>query len=272
MQTFIDFFTNLILISILEEIFVVIATLILLRMTEKIKFDKKMVISVLVPATISNFLRYFSSLDLGFIFLIFILVMVTMICLNYNQRSLIKVFIAFSCVSVACVSNSILEIANYKIIMLCTNTTEVILKEDIIYAFMSSLPIRAIESAIIILYVRKKKHTDNKSRTNMWQFILKNKELSLFATIASLFNILWIIASVKIFVFDKFLINSSLKIQTSMLILIGDIIVPIIIYICLFLSVYNIQAKEAYIDSLNKDLILARENLSKNEVQRNNLR
>jgi hypothetical protein len=146
------------------------------------------------------------------------------------------------------------------------------LKEDIIYAFISILPIRVIELAIIILYVRKKKHIDKKSSTNIWQFILKNKELSLFATIASLFNILWIIASVKIFVFDKFLINSSLKIQTSMLILIGDIIVPIIIYICLFLAVYSIQTKEAYIDSLNKDLILARDNLAKNEAQRNNLR
>lgn len=272
MQIIIDSFKNLFLVSILEESFVVIATLILLRLPGKIKFDKKMVVSVLVPATISNFLRYFSSFDMTIIFLIFILVMVIVICLNYNQRSLIKVFVTFSCVSVVCVSNAILEIADYKILMLCTNTTEVILKEDIINAFMCSLPIRVIEFSIIIIYLRKKKHTDKNSSTNIWQFILNNKELSIFATIASMFNILWIIASVKIFIFDKFLINSSIKIQTSMIILIGDIIVPIIIYICLFLAVYNIQAKEAYIDSLNKDLILARKNLAKNEAQRNNLR
>lgn len=272
MQMIIEFFSNLILISILEESFVVILTLLLLRNPEKIRFDKKMVTSVLVPALISNFLRYFSNFDVIIIFMIFILVMVAMICLNYNQKSLLKIIITFSCVSVACVTNSILEIAEYKIIMLCTNTTEIALKEDIINAFMCSLPIRVIELAVVILCMRKQKQTDKKIRTSLWQFILKDKELSLFAIIVSVFNILWIVASVKVFVFDKFLINGSFKMQASLLILIGDIIVPAIIYICLFLSVHNIQSKEAYIDRLNEDLILARENLAKNEVHRNNLR
>lgn len=167
-------------------------------------------------------------------------------------------------------SNAMLEIVNYKVIMLCTNINEVNLKDNIINAFVSSLPIRVVELGIIILYLRKKKYFDEKINTNMWKIVLKDEELGLFSLIASVFNIIWIVASVKIFVLDKFLINSSLDTQTSLLILMGVIVVPIIIYICLFFSVYNIQAREAYIERLNRDLIKARENLAKNETHRDN--
>jgi hypothetical protein len=196
--------------------------------------------------------------------------MVLVICLLYNQKTLKRIFAVFSCVSLACMSNAMLEIVNYKIIMLCTNINEVNLKENIINAFVSSLPIRVVELGIIILYLRKKKYFDEKINTNIWKIVLKDEELGLFSLIASVFNIVWIVASVKIFILDKFLINSSLDTQTSLLILMGDIVVPIIIYICLFFSVYNIQAKEAYIESLNRDLVKARENLAKNETHRDN--
>lgn len=266
----IDFFYNILLNSIMEESYVVIATLILLRMSDMIVFNKKIVISVLAPAVISNMLRYFFSVDMTIVFIVFVFIMVLTICLLYNQKTLKRIFAVFTCVSVACMSNAMLEIVNYKVIMLCTNINEVNLKDNIINAFVSSLPIRVVELGIIILYLRKKKYFDEKINTNMWKIVLKDEELGLFSLIASVFNIIWIVASVKIFVLDKFLINSSLDTQTSLLILMGVIVVPIIIYICLFFSVYNIQAREAYIERLNRDLIKARENLAKNETHRDN--
>lgn len=266
----IDFFYNILLNSIMEESYVVIATLILLRMSDMIVFNKKIVISVLAPAVISNMLRYFFSVDMTIVFIVFVFIMVLTICLLYSQKTLKRIFAVFTCVSVACMSNAMLEIVNYKVIMLCTNINEVNLKDNIINAFVSSLPIRVVELGIIILYLRKKKYFDEKINTNMWKIVLKDEELGLFSLIASVFNIIWIVASVKIFVLDKFLINSSLDTQTSLLILMGVIVVPIIIYICLFFSVYNIQAREAYIERLNRDLIKARENLAKNETHRDN--
>ncbi|PYG88591.1 hypothetical protein LY28_01442 [Ruminiclostridium sufflavum DSM 19573] len=265
-----NYFTNLLLNSILEESYVVIATLILLGMAMHISFNIKMLASILIPAVISNFLRYFLSLDMTLIFIIFVLVMVLTICIIYNQKSLKKVFIVFTCVSAACMTNAMLEIANYKIIMLCTNITEETLKENIVNAFFSSLPIRLIEISIIIIYIKKHKYIDKKLSTSIWHSILKDKEQSMFAVIASFFNILWIVASVKVFVLDKFLINGSFNIKTSLLILMGDIIVPIMIYICFFFSVYNIMAKEAYIERLNRDLDIARKNMSKNDSHRHN--
>jgi hypothetical protein len=266
----IDFLLNILLNSVMEESYVIIATLILLRMSDMIVFNKKMVISVLVPAVISNMLRYFFSVDMTIVFIVFIFIMILIICLLYNQKTLKRIFAVFTCVSVACMSNAMLEIVNYKVIMLCTNINEVNLKENIINAFVSSLPIRVVELGIIILYLRKKKYFEEKINTSIWKMVLKDEELGLFSLIASVFNIIWIVASVKIFILDKFLINSSLDTQTSLLILMGVIVVPIIIYICLFFSVYNIQAREAYIESLNRDLIKARENLAKNETHRDN--
>ncbi len=266
----IDFFFNILLNSIMEESYVVIATLILLRMSKMIVFNKKIVISVLAPAVISNILRYFFNVDMTIVFIVFVFIMVLIICFLYNQKTLKRIFAVFTCVSVACMSNAMLEIVNYKVIMLCTNINEVNLKENVINAFVSSLPIRVVELGIIIIYLRKQKYFDEKINTNIWKIVLKDEELGLFSLIASVFNIIWIVASVKIFILDKFLINSSLDTQTSLLILMGVIVVPIIIYICLFFSVYNIQAREAYIERLNRDLIKARENLAKNETHRDN--
>ena len=266
----IDFISNILLNSILEESYVVIATLILLRMSNMIVFSKKIVISVLTPAVVSNMLRYFFSVDMTIIFISFVFVMVLIICLLYNQKTLKRIFAVFTFVSVACISNAMLEIVNYKVIMLCTNLNEFNLKDNIINAFVGSLPIRVVELGIIILYLRKQKYFDEKINTNIWKTLIKDEELGLFSLIASVFNIIWIVAAVKIFVLDKFLINSSLETQTTLLILMGVIVVPIIIYICLFFSVYNIQAREAYIERLNTDLIKARENLAKNEIHRDN--
>ncbi len=266
----IDFISNILLNSILEESYVVIATLILLRMSNMIVFNKKIVISVLTPAVVSNMLRYFFSVDMTIIFISFVFVMVLIICLLYNQKTLKRIFAVFTFVSVACISNAMLEIVNYKVIMLCTNLNEFNLKDNIINAFVGSLPIRVVELGIIILYLRKQKYFDEKINTNIWKTLIKDEELGLFSLIASVFNIIWIVAAVKIFVLDKFLINSSLETQTTLLILMGVIVVPIIIYICLFFSVYNIQAREAYIERLNTDLIKARENLAKNEIHRDN--
>lgn len=266
----IDFFSNILLNSIMEESYVVIATLILLRMSNMIVFNKKMMISVLAPAVISNILRYFFNVDMTIVFIVFIFIMVLIICLLYNKKTLKRIFAVFTCVSVACMSNAMLEIVNYKVIMLCTNINEVNLKENVINAFVSSLPIRAVELGIIIIYLRKQKYFDEKINTSMWRIVLKDEELGLFSLIASVFNMIWIVASVKIFILDKFLINSSLKTQTSLLILMGVIVVPIMIYICFFFAVYNIQAREVYIERLNTDLIKARENLAKNETHRDN--
>ncbi|QNU65628.1 hypothetical protein EHE19_011920 [Ruminiclostridium herbifermentans] len=270
MTNIIDFLLNILLISILEESYVVVATLILLRMTNMIVFNKKLVTSILVPAVISNILRYFFNIDMTIIFIVFILTMVVIICLLYKQKTLKRIFAVFSFVSVACMINAMLEIVNFKVIMLCTSINEFNLKDNIINAFVSSLPIRVVELGIIVLYLRKRKYFDEKINTNIWKTLIKDEELALFSLIASVFNIIWIVAAVKIFVLDKFLINSSLETQTTLLILMGVIVVPIIIYICLFFSVYNIQAREAYIERLNTDLIKARENLAKNEIHRDN--
>jgi hypothetical protein len=270
MNEFIDFLSNILLNSILEESYVVIATLILLRMPNMIAFNKKIVISILVPAVISNVLRYFFSIDMTIVFIVFVFIMVLIVCLLYSQKTLKRIFAVFSFVSVACMSNAMLEIINYKVIMLCTNMNEFNLKDNIVNAFVSSLPIRVVELGIIVIYLRKRKYFDEKINTNIWRTLIKDEELGLFSLIASIFNIIWIVAAVKIFVLDKFLINSSLETQTTLLILMGVIVVPIIIYICLFFSVYNIQAREAYIERLNTDLIKARENLAKNEIHRDN--
>ncbi len=255
--------SNLLLNSIPEECYVVLATLVLLRMGKQIKFDFRLIVSVIFPALVSNIYRYVFNLNMSIGFIVFIFVMSSTIWFAYNQKTFKKFVMVFVCVSIACVSNALLELFEYVIIMNCSTITEITLKEHVFYAFISTIPYRILEFSIIVLYIKKQKDIDQKIRVHLYQSILNNGDQRYIAVLTTIFNLIWIAGSVKVFVIDKILINDNMKITTSLIILIGDIIVPIVTYISLFFSIYNARARELYIKSLNRDLLISRVNIAR---------
>jgi hypothetical protein len=197
------------------------------------------------------------------VFAIFIVTMALTIAMVYKQFSVKRVFLVIACTVAASMSNAILETVNYGVLTICSSVTENILKDNVMYAFMSTIPFRFIEFGFVMLYIKKKRDIDQKVRVNLWQLILKNKGQRFFAVIVSVFNISWLAGFTKIFAIDKILINGGVKMAPSLLMLMGAVLVPIIAYIALLFSIYNARARELYVKSLNRDSLIARINIAK---------
>ena len=144
MHSVINFILNTLLNSIPEEIFTICVCLVLLGLAREIKFDYKIIVSILSPAIISNALRYFFNVNSPINFILFIFSMTITLIIMYKQFTLKRVFLVFVCAVTACLSNMILEILNYSILILGVPITDLILKENVIYAFVFSLPFRFI--------------------------------------------------------------------------------------------------------------------------------
>ena len=263
MHPVINFILNTLLNSIPEEIFTICVCLVLLGLAREIKFDYKIIVSILSPAIISNTLRYFFNVNSPINFIIFIFSMTLTLIIMYKQFTFKKVFLVFVCSVTACLCNMILEILNYSILILGVPITDVILKENVIYAFVFSLPFRFIELIIMILYIKHRKDIDYRVRISLTQQIIRNKEQRCFALIVSIINIIWIIGSVKIFIIDKILINFNLSFSTKLFLLVGDILTPILIFGTLMFSIYCSRARDIYLKASKRDLFTSKVNIAK---------
>lgn len=101
----------------------------------------------------------------------------------------------------------------------------------------------------------------------MWQTILKNKKQRILAIIVSVFNIFWVAASLKIFGIDKLLLVKSIDVSTALLIIIGDVLVPVLLYIFLVYTIYITRKNEVYLKKLNKGLIFTHANVAKYYIE-----
>lgn len=257
---------NLLLNSIPEEIYVVLFCLVLIGI-KKIKFDWKLVTSILVPAIISNICRYILNINMSIVFIIFVMTMCLTIVLCYKKYTLKTAGLVIISTVIACVINVLLELINYGILMKCAGITELILKDSIFIAFISSLPFRLLEIGTVILYIKMRKDLEQKIRVNLWQTILKNKKQRILAIIVSIFNIFWVAASLKIFGIDKILLVKSIDISTALLIMIGDVLVPVLLYIFLVYTIYITRKNEVYLKRLNKGFIFTHANVAKYYIE-----
>lgn len=263
MHSVINFILNTLLSSIPEETFTICVCLVLLGLANEIKFDYRIIVSILNPAVISNTLRYFFNVDSPINFIIFIFSMTLTLIIMYKQFTFKRVFLVFVCTVTACLCNMILEILNYSILILGVPINDVILKENAIYAFVFSLPFRLIELIIMALYIKHRKEIDYRVRINLTQQIIRNKEQRYFALIVSIINIFWIIGSVKIFIIDKILINFNLSFSTKLFLLVGDILTPILIFGTLMYSIYCSRARDIYLKASKRDLFTSKVNIAK---------
>lgn len=265
-----QFICNIILCSIPEESYAICLCLVLLGMANEIRLNKKLVLSIFLPAIISNALRYFINTSVLVTFTLFVFVMSITILSIYRQYTLKRMFLVFVCTVTACVSNMILEILNYGILMMCTPLTEIILKDNIYYAFISSLPFRVVELLFVVLYIKHKKFFEYKARVNLWQQLIRNKDQMYFAVVVSIFNILWVVGSVKLFIIDNILLKSNIRLAPSLFLLTGDILLPVVIFTSLLFSIYCTRARDIYIKSSNRDLLISKVNIAKYYSNKNN--
>ncbi len=263
MIPFIRLISNIVLCSIPEEFYAICLCLALVGMAKQIKLNRKLIMSIITPAILSNIIRYYLNVNAMINFTVFVLIMSTTLVLIYRLYNIKRILLIFICTVTACVSNMIFEILNYGILMMCTPLTESILKTNVLYAFLSSLPFRIIEILFIIMYIRHKKNIDYKIRINLWQQIIRNKDQRYFALIVSIFNILWVVGSIKLFIIDTVLVKSNIKLAPSLFLLIGDILLPVALFVSLIFSIYCARAREIYIRSMNRDLLISKVNIAK---------
>lgn len=269
MDVYINLLLNLLFNSIPEETYFVLFVLVLMG-TKKIKFDWRLATSIIVPAIVSNVCRYILNVNMSMRFPIFIATMSLTIILCYRKFKLTRAGLVMISTVIASVFDIILELMNYGFLMSCTTITENLLKEDIFIAFISSLPYRLIEVGTVILYIKMQKDIDQRIRVNLWQSILNNKKHRNLSIIVSIINIIWIVVSGKIFGVDNLLVAKDIGLLTSLIIVLGDVLVPVLLYVFVVYTIYTNRRTEIELKKLSKGFVITHVNVAKHYIKAGN--
>lgn len=244
---------NTILVSIPEEIYLVIFTLILVGEFEYWKEPecKKIFYSydysrILIPAVsvalLSNVFRY-SEFSSGFTTLITILVLYILIILTndiFGDASALKwMGKTFLFLILGFMTIGISELLYLPLILYGTGITIEEINNDILLNFLISIPSKIILYSLLI-YLAIKKRTVLKR--NIFKLIFVNPTLLILTLLIVTINLFFLWIFYKIIIFDKLLISFSSIIQ--LIIIIGVIIFPIINILSFTYSIYYIKNKE----------------------------
>lgn len=264
-------FLNTLLVSIPEELYLVLFTLILMgefdywKEKECVKmFDRWDYIRVLVPTLVaaicSNVFRYAgvnSALNTLLVLLILFLCIVFTGNIWGDASALKWTGKAFLFLLLGFISLGIAKLIYAPIILYATGITVKEINNNILLNFFISLPSRLLEYSLLIFFIiRKRSFLQGK----IFKVIFKSKILSLISAITLLINASFLILITKLVVFDRALSHSSDFLQYSLII--GTLVFPIFNISSLIWSVYYVknqhlaQQKKVSdeIQSLRKDL------------------
>ena len=244
---------NTLLVSIPEELFLVMFTLILLGEFDYWKEDEckklinrwdygRILIPTIVAATISNILRYmFVDIDISSPVTIFTL-LVLIVATNdiFGDASAMKwVGKAFAFLMLACVIVGITEALYIPFILYGTGKTLEEINNNIFLNLLVSLPSRIMLSSILLYFISQKRTL---LKGKVLKCIISNSIVLTITSIVSLFNVIFFIVAFKIINYDRALLNMRLSMQ--ILIIVGVILFPILNISGLLWNVYCIKNKE----------------------------
>jgi len=253
---------NIILISIPEEIFLVMFTLILLRQFEFLeskkergnKLRKRDIFEIFIPvlfvAVLSNVLRY-SGVDDNTILFTSIFSTFSLIVAVFKQLTISGILKTFFATIISFLIIILIEFTYIAIIIYITNKTASDLNNSIYLNFIISLPERVIEYSLIA-YLLLKKTTFLKA--NFLNTIISSKLLSGVTLCVVLFNMIVFTTIIKLVWFDKILNHLSLAFQVEIIITI--LIFPIFNIVTLVGTVYYIKNREMYKNFITKEEML----------------
>lgn len=244
---------NTLFVSIPEELFLVMFTLILIGEFDYWKEEEckklihrwdysRILIPTLAAALLSNILRYtFVDIDISSpvtILTVFVLIVLTNDI--FGDASALKWMAkAFVFLVVACIVVGLSEFVYVPFILYSTGKTLEKINSDIFMNVLVSLPSRIIQYSILLYFVSQKRTL---LKGNVLKYIVESPILALISAVVALCDLLFCIVTYKLIVYEKILINISLTSQIS--IIIGVIIFPVLNILGLVWSVYYVKNKE----------------------------
>ncbi|WP_133158674.1 hypothetical protein [Clostridium thermosuccinogenes] len=255
---------NIAFVSIPEETFIVMFTLVLLKRFENIKVDrlmeeeisgykeyskiflmqdiKKVAFMVILPAIVTNILRFFkidSSIILLSCYFCVALSLLFLYRSHFKTRSALKVFLCTAC---SLLIFMLIEFSYVPLLLSIAGKSVADLNNDIWLNFLCSLPERAVEYSLLAYVLMKKASF---SQLRLANIIFNNRFMTVSFCLFIGINFFFLLIMGKIIIFDQAL--SSLGIFNQVFIVVLIMIFPIFNIAAFILIIYHIFNKEEHV-------------------------
>jgi len=253
---------NILLVSIPEEVFLVMFTLIILKQFDFLeskkdgenRFKKRDIIEISIPvlfvAVSSNIFRYY-GVDINIIFLISVVslfIIIVIVCKLWTIQGIIRTFFA---TAFSCFTLMIIEYSYIPIVLYITDKTVSDFNNSIFLNFILTIPERIIEYIIIVILLTKKATF---LKANFIKPIIANKVIFLFVILSLVTNIVLFLIMGKLIGFEKVLVIYPL--QSQIIIITASLIFPILNLFGLVGVVYYLANKELYRRYIARETLL----------------
>ncbi len=255
----VDYVFNMILVSMPEEIFLVVFCLILLKQFDflgskndgesRLKWRDifEVSIPVIILAVLSRTLTQI-NMDPSFKIVIIIFLMPILIIIVYKLWSMEDILKTFACSFTSIIVFLLVEFLYVSLVLFITKKPTLDLNDNALMSFIWSLPERVIEYVIIaFLLIRKATFL----KANIAKIIMKNKMLKAVFSILLIFNTGIFILFGKIILFSNALQEFNNSVQLAV---IGAItLFPIVNVTGMLWAVYYVYNKEQYDKYITKE-------------------
>ena len=237
-------FLSMLFISVPEEIFLVLFCLILLRRYDVIGLGKnrffRLFVPIAIPAAVSCVLRDMCpGLEscLPVISIILSAVLIIMVYELYNPASILKVFL---CILTSYAVTVLIQLSYVPLLLYETGISGEILTKPGITMFLWSLPGRILEVSLLLWLLAGKR-----------SLIARNCMNTIISTplLAGVFCLSLALNSVFLILFTKFIENGGIPagLSDEILVLCIFLLLPLVNLAALFISVYCMERREAFI-------------------------
>jgi hypothetical protein len=288
MNSAVSILINTIISSIPEESFLVLFTLIMLKRFDIKKINKrfflKVSIPIVIPAIISNVLRY-NGLDmvattLGPLSMLVLLIAVFNVPIlikdiRHNENSMVSIMKVVLKWFKAVFPTILYMLFSLLVFQLCevymmlvfyvTGKNDEFFNSHVIYNFLLALPERVIEFTIITYMIFRK---FNAFKFNFVKAIMESKLLLFVTLFTLLFNISVVLIGCYYFGFQMVL--SGLDFMPQLSIIICVFMFPVLNIIALLTIVYNTKKREYFEKQIKKGEIKTLSSIAKKSIAKGN--
>jgi hypothetical protein len=218
---------NTIVVSIPEEAFLVILTLILMRRFDLLEFKKANILKILlvvIPiAFVSNILRGLVGFDMSFVSVVGFGGIFILVVLVYRLHKVSNILKAFLSVTISFIVGMAIQLLYVPFIIYGTSVTMEELNQVGTASFIVSIIDRVAHISILcFLFLKKRSFI----KLNFFKVITRNKILARISAIITLLNLVFIYVMCMLIYYDKILLN--LKASTQLIIIVAIIVFPVI--------------------------------------------
>jgi len=252
---------NFILVSVPEELFLTVMTLIFLKRFDMLDIRmwrhnlKWIMIPVIPVAVLINLFRYIVTIPKptatiidGIIFYILILLIIKKNSYNFNSKDFLRILL---CIALSLIILGILENSTYPVIMFLIDKPFEYFKNNILWNFLLVFPSRIFEYIILFYLIVKQ---NSVIKTKLFESIICNRlyfKVVIFLAIS--FDILSVYL-VKLIVYNKIL-DDKVSLLEKVLISEVTLIFPVVIIFVFVLLINDLILKQRQIQQTYENLV-----------------